>query len=155
MLTAGDGEEAINVFQQHQHEIQVVITDLDLPKFGGDELCRRITIINPSIPLIVASGFIDPGMEAQVFGDGVKGFLQKPYKANEVISSVRRVLDHGADIDHSAHPIFYSPTGKRWTRFVWLIRLLGFFAARCTKGSSIMRTPSSCDQNRMRNSRMF
>ena len=98
VLTAGDGEEAINVFQQHQHEIQVVITDLDLPKFGGDELCRRITIINPSIPLIVASGFIDPGMEAQVFGDGVKGFLQKPYKANEVISSVRRVLDHAAGI---------------------------------------------------------
>jgi two-component system cell cycle sensor histidine kinase/response regulator CckA len=96
VLTAGDGEEAINVFQQHQQEIKVIITDLDLPKFSGDELCRRITVINPRIPLILASGFIEPGMKSQVFGDGVKGFLQKPYKANEVLRSVRAVLDNAA-----------------------------------------------------------
>jgi two-component system cell cycle sensor histidine kinase/response regulator CckA len=96
VLTAGDGEEAFNVFQQHRHEIQVMITDLGLPKFGGDELCRRITALDPRIPLILASGFIEPGMKARVFGEGVKEFLQKPYTASEVLRSVRRVLDDAA-----------------------------------------------------------
>jgi two-component system cell cycle sensor histidine kinase/response regulator CckA len=96
VLTAGDGEEALDVFHQHQHEIRVVISDLGLPKFGGDELCRRITSMNSRIPLILASGFIEPGMKAKVFGEGVKEFLQKPYKANEVLRCVRRVIDDAA-----------------------------------------------------------
>jgi len=40
-----------------------------------------------------------------------------------------RTIDAGTGLIPPARPIFFSPTGRRWTRFVWLARLLGFFAA--------------------------
>ena len=93
VLTAGDGEEAFTLFQQHQNEIQLVISDLGLPKFSGDELHRKLKVMNPTLPFILASGFISPGMKAQVLREGVKAFIQKPYDPNEVLRAIRSVLD--------------------------------------------------------------
>jgi len=93
VFTAGDGEQGLAVFEQHQNEIHLVISDLGLPKFGGDELHRKLKMLNPILPLILASGFIEPGMKGQVLREGVKEFIQKPYKPSEVLRAIRRLLD--------------------------------------------------------------
>jgi FixJ family two-component response regulator len=70
-----------------------VLSDLGLPKFGGDELFRKITKTNPRIPTILASGYIEPGMKVRMLEEGVREFIQKPYNPNEVLVAIRRVLD--------------------------------------------------------------
>jgi signal transduction histidine kinase/ActR/RegA family two-component response regulator len=93
VLTANNGEEAFSIFTQRQNEIHLVLSDLGLPKFGGDELFRKITKTNPRIPTILASGYIEPGMKVRMLEEGVREFIQKPYNPNEVLVAIRRVLD--------------------------------------------------------------
>ncbi|MFH0988629.1 MAG: PAS domain S-box protein [bacterium] len=95
VLTAGDGEEGLGAYQRHQKEIALVISDLGLPKFSGDELYRKLKALNPGLPMILASGFIEPGMKEQILKEGVKGFIQKPYNPNVVLRAIRNVLDNG------------------------------------------------------------
>lgn len=93
VITARDGEEGLLEFQRNQKEIRLVISDIGLPKFGGDELYRRLKMLNPQTQMILASGFIEPERRTQFLSEGVKEFIQKPYNLNELLRAVRRVLD--------------------------------------------------------------
>ncbi len=95
VLTAENGEHGLAVYQQHRNAIALVISDLGLPKFSGDELYRRLKLLKPDVLFILASGIIEPGMKSEIFRSGIKEFIQKPYNKNDLLRVVRRVLDNG------------------------------------------------------------
>ncbi len=76
VLTAGDGEEGINILQKN--DIGLVITDLKMPKVGGAELLKVAKTISPDIEviLITAHGTVEVAVE--VMRDGAFHFIQKP-----------------------------------------------------------------------------
>jgi two-component system cell cycle sensor histidine kinase/response regulator CckA len=94
VLTAEDGMEGLAVFERQKNTIGLVISDLGLPVFGGDELYRKLTKVNPHVLMILASGYIEPGMKAKLLGEGIKEFIQKPYNPDEVLRAIRRVIDN-------------------------------------------------------------
>ncbi len=93
VLSAEDGECGFATYQKHRSEIALVISDLGLPKFGGDELYRRLKEADSDVRLILSSGYIEPGMRATILEEGVKDVIPKPYNPDEVLRTVRRVLD--------------------------------------------------------------
>ena len=93
VLTARDGEEGVEVFSRHQKEISVVVTDMGLPKLGGEEVLKRIRGIDPKAKVILASGFIDPETKSEMYKAGAKRFIQKPYSHDEVLQAIRQVID--------------------------------------------------------------
>jgi DNA-binding response OmpR family regulator len=93
VLTAQDGEEGLEMYRKHQAEIQLVLSDLGLPRLSGEEVVKRIRSLNPLARIIVASGFIDPNLKSELFKMGLKNFIQKPYLPNDVIRAIREVLD--------------------------------------------------------------
>jgi PAS domain S-box-containing protein len=93
VLTASDGEEAVETYKRHQGEIQLVLSDMGLPKFGGYEVYQRLKNLNPAVRMIFASGYLEPAMKSQIFREGVRDFIQKPYDADEVLRAIRSVLD--------------------------------------------------------------
>jgi PAS domain S-box-containing protein len=93
VLTAFDGEEGVSLFTRHQKEIAVVLSDLGLPKFGGEEVAKRVKAIDAKTRVIIASGFIDPEVKAEMQKIGVTHFIQKPYSLVEVTQNVRTVID--------------------------------------------------------------
>ena len=93
VLSASDGEAGVALFVRHQKEVAIVISDLGLPKFGGDEVFRRIKTIDARARVILASGFIDPDLKSEMLKMGVKCFIQKPYSPSEVLRTVRIALD--------------------------------------------------------------
>lgn len=95
VLTAEDGEKGMTVYQKYRKEIALVISDLGLPKFGGDELFRRLKKANPDVRLILSSGYMEPGMKFKTLKDGVRDFIPKPYNPNEVLRVVYAVLHGG------------------------------------------------------------
>jgi CheY-like chemotaxis protein len=95
VLTAEDGEHGLAAYQEHRNAIALVISDLGLPKFSGDELYRRLKLLKPDVLFILASGIIEPGMKSEIFKSGIKEFIQKPYNENDLLRVVRRVLDNG------------------------------------------------------------
>ena len=94
VLTANDGSDGERLFKNYFKEIDLVISDLGLPKFGGDELFRRMKSLNPEVRMIITSGYIDHGTKDQLYSDGVKEIIHKPYELDEILTAIRKVLDN-------------------------------------------------------------
>ena len=93
VLTAKDGLEAVKVYSQHAHEIALVISDMGLPVLSGESEFKKIKEINPSVKMILASGYFEPDIKTTLESAGVLGFLQKPYVIEEVLAKIRKALD--------------------------------------------------------------
>ncbi|HUI29263.1 MAG TPA: PAS domain S-box protein [Candidatus Acidoferrales bacterium] len=95
VLAAEDGEKGIAAYRKHGKEIALVISDLGLPKFGGDELYRRLIKENPHVRVILSSGYIEPGMKAKILKEGIRDFIQKPYNPTDILRAIRQALEGG------------------------------------------------------------
>jgi PAS domain S-box-containing protein len=92
-LTARDGEAAIEIYKNHGKDIDLVVSDLGLPRLSGRDVFTRLKEINPGLKLVVASGYIEPELRTEMTRSGAKEFLQKPYQPSAILKCVRKVLD--------------------------------------------------------------
>lgn len=86
VLTANCGEKALEVVQNASEKIDLVITDLVMPRMGGRELIEHLRRISPGLRIIYSSGFVRPAAEDEEF------YLQKPFTSKELLAKVRHVL---------------------------------------------------------------
>jgi DNA-binding NtrC family response regulator len=88
--TAEDGEEGCRILAEHH--IDLVITDLKMPKLDGMDLLRRALEIDPELPVVMltAHGTVDNAVEA--LKTGAFDYLTKPFDQDEVRSIVRKAL---------------------------------------------------------------
>ena len=85
VITAIDGLQALDVYRSRKNEINLVLTDVGLPKITGELLFGELKKINPSVRVILASGYIDANSKSEILKAGVKEFIQKPYFPDEVL----------------------------------------------------------------------
>ena len=90
---AHDGIEAVKVYKEHRHEIDLVLTDLGLPGMTGTDEFKKLKEINPDVGVIFASGFFDPDIKSELLKAGARGFIQKPYTPDDILKKLREVLD--------------------------------------------------------------
>jgi two-component system, cell cycle sensor histidine kinase and response regulator CckA len=93
ILKAGDGKQAIELYQQNQREIDLVVTDMGLPEVTGKDEFKELKKINPNVKVILASGFLEPETKTELLNAGAKSFIQKPYNAKAILRIIREVLD--------------------------------------------------------------
>jgi DNA-binding response OmpR family regulator len=97
VLTAADAESALRILRSasssENESVGIIITDHYLPGITGVEFLQKIRETNPVVPVIVLSGL--PGAETEYEGLGVI-FRSKPCPPADIISLVRRSLDHAA-----------------------------------------------------------
>ena len=93
VLVARDGTEAFALYQKHRHSIHLVLTDMGLPGLSGKDLVMRLTEINPSAKVIIASGYLESEVRLETLLAGAKEFIQKPYEPADVLRIIRQVLD--------------------------------------------------------------
>jgi len=98
VVTARDGEKGISMYSLHSDDlfgekIAVVISDIGLPKLGGDEVYKRIKALDPDANIILASGYLDPGIKNELQQAGAKHFIKKPYIPVKVLRTIREILD--------------------------------------------------------------
>ncbi len=102
---AEDGEEGLAILGEHH--IDLVITDLRMPKIDGMELLRRAVAIDPDLPvvMITAHGTVDNAVEA--LKTGAFDYLTKPFDQDEVRQVVRKALKTRAfsQADASVAPV--------------------------------------------------
>jgi DNA-binding NtrC family response regulator len=85
---AANGEEGINLFNQHSNEISFVVTDINMPKKNGVEMVHELLYCKPFMKFIVASAMIP----SQHSFPRTTEFLPKPYAFDEVL---RLILKNG------------------------------------------------------------
>ncbi len=93
VITASDGEEGLQIYREHKDELCGVVLDMGLPKLPGQALFLKMRQINPKPGIILASGYLDEELKRDLFELGAGAFIYKPYKATEILRTVRDVLD--------------------------------------------------------------
>jgi CheY-like chemotaxis protein len=92
VLVAANGAEAVALYAQQQHRIDVVLTDMAMPIMDGPATAVALRSINPNVKIIGSSGLAANGLVAKAAGAGVQSFIPKPYSAEAVLQMLRQVL---------------------------------------------------------------
>lgn len=87
-----DGEAAVEYFQQHPKDFELVILDMIMPKLNGKETFIRLRKIDPGIKILLSTGYSVEGEAQEVMDLGASGFVQKPYRISTIASAVREAL---------------------------------------------------------------
>ena len=85
---ARNGNEAMQLFEQHGDSVDLVLTDMRMPFMGGADLARELRSRRQTLKLLCISGY--PGGTDLEFSDD---FLAKPFSRDELLAKVREVLD--------------------------------------------------------------
>ena len=91
VLTAKDGVEEIQVFQNHTPNIHLILLDLTMPNMNGAECFENLRKIDPDIPVIISSGFSKEMGADELMEQDANGFLQKPYIIGSLLSRIEEV----------------------------------------------------------------
>lgn len=79
VVTAKDGQEAIDVLKVQADAIDLVMTDMIMPRLDGEAVFRFVQENSPEIPVVIVSGYTQDHSIEALTRDGLRGFLPKPY----------------------------------------------------------------------------
>ena len=92
VLTAVNGQAAIEIFKKRKGEIGLIILDMLMPGMSGLEAFRMLKELDPRVKVVIASGYVDRHKVEQVKKEGVLDFIAKPFSISELTSKVERYL---------------------------------------------------------------
>jgi two-component system cell cycle sensor histidine kinase/response regulator CckA len=92
VIEARDGREAVELFRRHNEEIDLVLLDLVMPRLTGEAALEEIRRIDPSVRAVLASGYDESGRIREIVAGGFGGFLQKPFRRQELGEKIEEVL---------------------------------------------------------------
>jgi signal transduction histidine kinase len=91
--TASGGEMALEVYGQKAEKINLVLLDLIMPGMGGARCLQNLLQVDPGAKVVIISGYSPDEQTMQTITSSTRGFLRKPYTAEQLLSIVRRALD--------------------------------------------------------------
>ncbi|HEY1170792.1 MAG TPA: PAS domain S-box protein [Verrucomicrobiae bacterium] len=93
VLEASDGIEALSIWETDQGSIQLLLTDLVMPRgINGRELANRIQSSNPKLPVVFTSGYSADVAGRELILEEGQNFIQKPSSPHILLSTIRRSL---------------------------------------------------------------
>ena len=95
ILMAQSGKEAVVIYSEHSGEIRLVILDMIMPEMSGKETLIKLMEIDKKIRVLLSSGYSINGEARKILDMGCKGFIQKPFRIEELSEKIRGVLDRG------------------------------------------------------------
>jgi signal transduction histidine kinase/CheY-like chemotaxis protein len=94
VLAAASGPEALGLARLHEGPIDVLITDMVMPRMHGSDLAQELLEDRPGIAIIYMSGYPGDAFQGEKALDAEASFLQKPFAPIMLIAKVREVLDN-------------------------------------------------------------
>jgi len=95
VLVASDSIEALTIFRAHQNEIQLVLSDIGLPKVDGIVICKELKKLKPWLKIILSSGYSPKEFKERIDELEIDAFFPKPYDPQSLVQSVKTILDRG------------------------------------------------------------
>ncbi len=84
---------AIQEFEGHPDQYDLVITDMSMPKMNGLQLAQKIKKIRPAIPIILCSGYSEIIIKEKALPMGIAKYIQKPLEMDSLARNIRELLD--------------------------------------------------------------
>jgi PAS domain S-box-containing protein len=89
VVAARDGEEGVAALRQRSGEFDAVLLDMTMPRLSGADTCHLMRQIQPSLPIVLTSGYTEPDAAARFTTDEVAGFLQKPFSPATLVRVIQ------------------------------------------------------------------
>jgi nitrogen-specific signal transduction histidine kinase/CheY-like chemotaxis protein len=94
VVIANSGEQAVETLRNRMDKIDLVILDMIMPGLDGGKTFDLIRAIQPSLPVILSSGYSLNGQANSIIQRGCNGFIQKPFNLSQLSAKVRQVLSN-------------------------------------------------------------
>ena len=82
----------MRAFREHAGMLRVVLLDLTMPHMNGEETYRELHRINPTVPVVLMSGFTEKDTIDRFAGKALAGFIQKPFDRARLQAKLHAVL---------------------------------------------------------------
>jgi nitrogen-specific signal transduction histidine kinase len=92
VLTASNGQEALEVYRGDGSRISLVILDLNMPVMDGKQCLEKLLKIDPELKILIASGFAIDTNTKRFLEEHAVGFLRKPFKVREFLKAIHKEL---------------------------------------------------------------
>lgn len=101
VLVAEDGQQAIDLFNQHKEDVSVVLLDIKMPVKDGIQAAREIRQLSPTMPIVLASG--NPDISGRLSPQEMASlrFLAKPYRSSEILEALEQAHTAAAPPERS------------------------------------------------------
>ena len=93
VLKARNGKEALEIYREKKDHISLVILDLIMPVMEGTQCMEELLKVNPNAKILLTSGYATGEQAKQPIVARAKGSVVKPYRAKEILRTIRGVLD--------------------------------------------------------------
>ena len=97
VLTARNGQEALEIYARSENRIDIVILDLIMPGMSGSQTYDQLKRLDPAVRVLFCSGYSVDVQAAAIFERGVDGFIQKPFDAVQLTCKIREILEREPD----------------------------------------------------------
>jgi DNA-binding NtrC family response regulator len=93
VLEAENAAEALELSQGHADPIDLLLVDILLPQMPAAELIEQLTAVRPELKVLCMSGYPSETLEEQGLLKPGWAFLQKPFRPDTLLDTVRRLLE--------------------------------------------------------------
>ncbi|MBN1595049.1 PAS domain S-box protein [candidate division FCPU426 bacterium] len=93
VYTAANAEEAVELVKQERQPLDLLITDVIMPRINGKELFQQLTVRHPGLKVLFVSGYAKKIIENRINIEPGLNFLQKPFSVEELARKTRILLD--------------------------------------------------------------
>ncbi|MCF8038293.1 MAG: PAS domain S-box protein [Desulfohalobiaceae bacterium] len=93
--TRSSGLEALELLRADPDRFDLVVTDLTMPHLTGDKLAREIHAMRPKLPIVLCSGYSTTFSPKQAEAIGIRAFLHKPIRRNELAQVIADIFKEG------------------------------------------------------------
>jgi DNA-binding NtrC family response regulator len=94
VIQASDGRDAVTVAERYRGPIDLLLTDVVMPKLSGPELAERLTAVRPGLEVLYMSGYNDSRLLARGLEEQSVNLLAKPFTPDELAEQVARLTSH-------------------------------------------------------------
>ncbi len=92
VVTATNGQQALEIYDQHREKIQLVLTDITMPEMGGTALCKALHARDTNLKVVAMTGYpLNEGFEA-LSSEGFTNWLAKPLSLDKVARVIFEAL---------------------------------------------------------------
>ena len=92
-----DSRNVIKYFEKDPNQFDILITDQTMPNVTGAELIPQVLSLRDNIPIILCTGYSELIDERIAKNIGAKSFLSKPVDMNQLLDTMRNLLEHKVD----------------------------------------------------------
>jgi len=92
---AADGQEALQILSRAPDAIDLVLLDVTMPGMSGYETLDALRLIREDMPVVMISGYMEPGVSLEARGAENVRFLHKPFRVDALLENIAKALRHG------------------------------------------------------------